>query len=358
MAQQSFGTRLAEARRRRGLSIEQVHSQLRISSSILESLEAADFYHMPLKGHARNMVSAYARYLGLDSADVIEQFKREYHDFENRESRWNSSSVELPGASSGRYDSSASSISYSRNPETGQGVRSMWNTPIPPSNINRDRESRSSPTRRSPTPVPRRGVSATEGSLPKNEYGGSATRRTLPAQIFSSVFRSPIVVVVTLVVVLALLLVLWATVANSCKKQDDLIPVTGGETIRPTSPAANATATDPGDDVDAAAAAADDSKYGPFELVVEPAAGTAPWTEVTVDGEKLVAQIFEEKDTWTVEESCKILTAQPSNIGVYRNGEQVTLTIDDTTGAGSVELTVLKKPEPDPEPGQEASTNG
>jgi hypothetical protein len=304
------------------------------------------------------MVSAYARFLGLDSAEITEQFKREYHDFENRDARQKSSSVDLPGVASGRFDSYTSSISRSKNPDATQGVRSMWDKPIPSSDINQGYTSRSSTSpRRLPSASSRRS-SYSDGSLPKNEYSGGAARQSLPARIFGSVFRSPIALVIVLVVILALLLVLWATVANSCKKQEDLIPATGGAVIHP-STSADGTTTTPGTDA-GAVAAEDDSKYGTFELRVEPAAGTGPWTEVTVDGENVVARILEENVKFDVTDKCSILTAQPGNLKVYRNGEAVELTINDNNGSGSVDLTVLKKPEPDPVPdaGQETATNG
>jgi transcriptional regulator with XRE-family HTH domain len=168
LAQQSFGNRLAEARRRRGLSLEQVHIQLRISPKTIESLEAADFYHMPLKGHARNMVSAYARFLGLDSTDLTKQFLDEYHDFENRDARVHSSAVDLPGINSGRFDSYTPSTSRSRDTKGSQGVRSMWDKPIPSSELNHGYDSRSSSVQRSS----RRTVQ-TEGNLPRNRYSGN-----------------------------------------------------------------------------------------------------------------------------------------------------------------------------------------
>jgi cytoskeletal protein RodZ len=131
LAQETFGNRLAEARRRRGLTLEQVHLQLRISPAILESLEAGDFFHMPLKGHARNMVSSYARFLGLDPKVLTEQFLSEYHDFENRESRRASAANNPLGPAAGHYEVVASTAQRPKSPAESQGVRSMWNKPIP-----------------------------------------------------------------------------------------------------------------------------------------------------------------------------------------------------------------------------------
>jgi transcriptional regulator with XRE-family HTH domain len=349
LAQQSFGNRLAEARRRRGLSLEQVHVQLRISPAILESLEAADFYHMPLKGHARNMVSAYARFLGLDSADLTKQFLDEYHDFENRDARQHSSTVDLPGINSGRFDSYTPSTSRSKNPEGSQGVRSMWDKPIPSSDLNRGYDSRSSSSRRLATTASRR-TANTDGNLPKNRYSGGAASKSLPARIFGSIFRSPIVLVIVLIIILALLLALWAVAANSCKKQDGIIPVNTGQTVLP-----EGSSTDDTTQAAAAdAAAAGDSRYGPFELVVEPVEGTSPWVMISVDGEEVFTEALTEKKTWPVTVDCSVVTAQPGNTKVYRNDVEVELTIDTDAGSGSAHLTV----EQEPADGQEATSDG
>jgi hypothetical protein len=329
---------LAEARRRRGLSLEQVHVQLRISPAILESLEAADFYHMPLKGHARNMVSSYARFLGLDSQDLTKQFLSEYHDFENREARKSSSAVDLPGINSGRFDSYTSSTSRSKDPEVSQGVRSMWDKPIPSSELNRGYDSRSSSAHRSATAASRRTTRA-EGDLPKNGYSGGSARPGLPTRILGSLFSSPVSLVVVLIIVLALLLGLWAMAANSCKKQSDIIPVNNGATLPPA-----ATTIDEPTTPEAGAEGEENSPYGPFELVVENAEGTEPWTEIEVDGEDVFYGGLNEKKTWTVDVNCVIVTAQPGNVKVYRNGVEVELVIDTSAGSGSVHLTVEAKP--------------
>lgn len=77
-----FGEELADARRRNGLSVQQVSDALRIRPDIIRAIEMEDFARMPAKGFARNQVSAYARYLGLDSVDFTDRFLASYNDFE------------------------------------------------------------------------------------------------------------------------------------------------------------------------------------------------------------------------------------------------------------------------------------
>ena len=83
MADFGFGEQLASARRNAGLSIQQVSDALRIRNDIVRAIEMQDFTNMPAKAFSRNQVSAYARYLGLDSNAVTRAFLAAYSDFEH-----------------------------------------------------------------------------------------------------------------------------------------------------------------------------------------------------------------------------------------------------------------------------------
>ena len=82
MSGQGFGEQLASARRDAGLSVQQVSDALRIRNDIVRAIEMEDFSSMPAKAFARNQVSAYARYLGLDSGAIVRDFLDAYNDFE------------------------------------------------------------------------------------------------------------------------------------------------------------------------------------------------------------------------------------------------------------------------------------
>jgi hypothetical protein len=181
-------------------------------------------------------------------------------------------------------------------------------------------------------------------------------RPSLPARISGFFFGHPLVLVIVLIIVLVLALVLWAVAANSCKRDDELIlPITGGvntpsdgSTDGDGASAGEGTgdgvATGEASGAQGEDAAQNDSRYGPFELAIEPAEGSTPWTEVTVDGENVCAETLTERKSWTVSASCTIMTAQPSNLKVTRNGEEVPLAINDENGSGSVELVVQEQP--------------
>lgn len=345
MAQESFGKRLAEARRRRGLSLEQVHSQLRITPAILEALEYADFLHMPLKGHARNMVSSYARFLGLNSEEVTKDFLREYHDFENHEARRNSapfSSLGMGGSS--RSSSGKDSTPPPRrrnNSENNRSVRSIWDRSIPNSELSQGFTTNPSTSRRAANAPQGRYVPTRDGRV-TSSYGGDSytAKQSLPMRLFGPLFSSPVVLVVVLIVVLVALLIVWAMIANSCKKQEnEITPINTSAVV------SDATGINTGGVPTAGDANDETSKlYGPFELAISPAPGEAPWVEVIVDGQTVFADILSERKTWPVNARCEVNTAQPDNLKVTRNGQEVTLTVDEDTYMGSTIQEVIERP--------------
>ena len=84
MADMAFGEILAQTRRQQGLDVQQVSDALRIRPDILRAIEIQDFAKMPARGFARNQVSAYARYLGLDPVAITQDFNDAYNEFERQ----------------------------------------------------------------------------------------------------------------------------------------------------------------------------------------------------------------------------------------------------------------------------------
>ena len=70
----NFGDILREARERSGEDLVSVARKLRIRPDILERIEASDLKNMPPRGYSRNMINAYARYLGLNSTNVVKNY--------------------------------------------------------------------------------------------------------------------------------------------------------------------------------------------------------------------------------------------------------------------------------------------
>ncbi len=77
----SFGSTLKEARISKGLDLNTVSTRLRIRPDILQAIEEADFEHIPPRGYARNMINAYAHFLGLDSNDITRRYLDEAYSY-------------------------------------------------------------------------------------------------------------------------------------------------------------------------------------------------------------------------------------------------------------------------------------
>lgn len=70
----NFGDVLRAARERSGEDIVSVARRIRIRPDILERIEACDLDNMPPRGYSRNMVNAYARYLGLNPTEIVKMY--------------------------------------------------------------------------------------------------------------------------------------------------------------------------------------------------------------------------------------------------------------------------------------------
>ncbi len=76
----NFGEVLRQARQRSGEDIISVARRIRIRPDILEKIEASDLEGMPPRGYSRNMINAYARYLGLNPAELVKMYlDAQYH---------------------------------------------------------------------------------------------------------------------------------------------------------------------------------------------------------------------------------------------------------------------------------------
>lgn len=86
MARPQFSEMLVTRRRQLGLSITQASRVLRLKEQVLIAFEEGDFENMPKSGYAQGMLSSYARYLGLNSQAVVQQFSRDLYAYEQARS--------------------------------------------------------------------------------------------------------------------------------------------------------------------------------------------------------------------------------------------------------------------------------
>src|SRR6185503_1404785 len=68
-----IGESLRSTRERRGLSIDQVALETRISPRFLEALEAEQFAELPAPVYVRGFLRSYANYLRIEPEPLLEQ---------------------------------------------------------------------------------------------------------------------------------------------------------------------------------------------------------------------------------------------------------------------------------------------
>jgi len=73
-----FGSKLREARERRGISIRQISASTKISVAALEALEHNDLARLPGGIFSRAFVRSYAAEVGLDPDTAIREFLEQF----------------------------------------------------------------------------------------------------------------------------------------------------------------------------------------------------------------------------------------------------------------------------------------
>jgi transcriptional regulator with XRE-family HTH domain len=73
---ETFGPRLRAHRERRGISLETLASVTNVSADLWEGLERSDFSRWPSGIFARSFIRDYARAIGLDETEVVDEFCR------------------------------------------------------------------------------------------------------------------------------------------------------------------------------------------------------------------------------------------------------------------------------------------
>lgn len=95
----TFGPRLRSERERRGISLDTIASVTKVSADLWDGLERNDYSRWPSGIFARAFVRDYARAIGLDGDDVVEEFCRLFPIGDRRASRLIQAQAELIGHS-------------------------------------------------------------------------------------------------------------------------------------------------------------------------------------------------------------------------------------------------------------------
>jgi cytoskeleton protein RodZ len=73
---QSIGEKLRLAREARGIALRDISEQTRISMRYLEAIETDDYKRLPGGIFNRSFIRAYAKFIGYDENDAIEDYAR------------------------------------------------------------------------------------------------------------------------------------------------------------------------------------------------------------------------------------------------------------------------------------------
>lgn len=72
----SIGEQLKDARLAQNKSLEEISSDTNISKKYLEALEVDDYEVFPAEVYTRGFLKSYAKNLGLNSQDILDEYKR------------------------------------------------------------------------------------------------------------------------------------------------------------------------------------------------------------------------------------------------------------------------------------------
>lgn len=214
MARQiSYGDLLRDARERRRMDLASVSRRLRIRPDILRAIESADFQKMPPRGYTRNMITSYARLVGLDPIEVSSMYLDEVHAFETGRGRSTEDRLDLSG-SRPRGDARSSRASARQRPSS-QGARDQRRERPDRSPARLDRPA----GRQSRSREPQQGYVG--GRSYPSLYSNNAPKQGLPGR--------PIVFIGLAVVVLVLVIALVFALTGRDKPQEDIpsVPISG-----------------------------------------------------------------------------------------------------------------------------------
>jgi cytoskeletal protein RodZ len=76
----SIGEKLRLARETRGIALRDISEQTRISMRYLEAIEADDYRRLPGGIFNRSFIRAYAKYIGYDQQDALEEYSTMMHE--------------------------------------------------------------------------------------------------------------------------------------------------------------------------------------------------------------------------------------------------------------------------------------
>ena len=84
LERETFGPVLRAARKRRGITLEELETVTKVATELWRDLEDNDFSRWPARIYARTYVRQYAAYIGLDAEEISSEFCRLFPDLGDR----------------------------------------------------------------------------------------------------------------------------------------------------------------------------------------------------------------------------------------------------------------------------------
>lgn len=328
----SFGSVLKEARISKGYELTTVSRRLRIRPDILEAIESSDFERMPPRGYSRNMINAYARFLGLNANDVTRTYLDE--SYANQIGRAHQNAIESrylhrntsqatsrPGKRQPTNQFKAVSSTRQRVDDgtTGANGRRIYSDI--PDDMDRTQSARARAQARQNRSDDPQLHPARREAIPDGKYVNLYAN---PSRGMGQAPRNRLPFIIGGVVIVIILIFIIVSIVSCAGKQEDVqnIPVTGIE---------NTEEGEGNDTAQPAAVAPTD-----FTLSYEVPAGKTAYIEVIVDGSTKEAGDVtgQASQTYTSSGNIKFVTSNPENVVLKVDGEEKTLE-SNTRGVAS-----------------------
>ena len=315
--QMSFGSILREARESKRLDLTMVARRLRIRPDILEAIEDADFTRMPPRGYTRNMVNAYAHFLGLNATEITRMYLDEVYAYQVGNARQTSRSHGFDmGSRRGTVQGELRNNGSGRR-RFSDGYRTEETSRMQRMSREQGRSRRSS-------------RSAVEDIQYTNFYSGPRSPQVKPASKLPFIIAG----VVILVLVIIVCVLLFGPKQPSTPTEQPVMPVTGID-----EQGSSSASTESSSSSQQQAA----QETAPTSTVVEytVADGAEVYLEVYVDGATEVADDVTGPQTERFDVTGTIefnIVASEGEVTITQDGKEVPLTDDDGNGVMTVTI--------------------
>lgn len=303
----SYGDLLRDARKRSGMNLADAAYRLRIRPDILRSIEECDYSRMPPRGYTRNMISAYARMLGLNPNEITQMYLDGAYAFEVGRVRQDGDPYtdSSRGSSAQQRSSRRQRTEVEREPYRNSRGRTVYDDRL---------EKPSRPTGASRVHTSR------NVSLPSRQY----TNLVASPKQNQGFFKLPYLIAIAVVVILLIIIAVFVLggkddVANDTQTPN--VPVAG---LSDTSNPAGSTTVPTIIDVKPTSAMVS------FEV----ASGDSSYIEVYVDDACKFAETASGPTSkeYEITGTCKFVTTNPGSVTLYLDGEVVEPEDEDGDG--------------------------